>query len=59
MRLMKLPKLSDDAASYEQIDCGRVGDCMCEEVTTEYTHRVAIANFRRTFHHDGTISPGW
>ncbi len=23
------------------------------------THRVAIADFWRTFHHDGKISPGW
>ncbi len=52
---MKLPKLSDEAASYQLIDGGRVGDCMCKEMTTEYT----IADFLSTFHHDGKISPGW
>ena len=27
--------------------------------TQQSTHRVAIADFWRTFHHDGKISPGW
>jgi hypothetical protein len=30
------------------------------DTPTEYTtQRVAIADFWRTFHHDGKISPGW
>ncbi len=37
MSLRKLPKLSDKAASYKLIDGGRVGECMCKEMTTEYT----------------------
>ncbi len=27
--------------------------------STEYTQRVAVATFWRTFHHDGKISPAW
>ncbi len=33
----------------------------CKPAVTkpQTTHRVAIADFWRTFHHDGKISPGW
>jgi len=31
----------------------------CQDRRTEYTHRVAIADFWRTSRHDGKISHGW
>jgi hypothetical protein len=38
---------------------GGDGDGRKDKGHTQSTHRVAMAIFWRTFHHDGKISPAW
>jgi hypothetical protein len=50
---------SPNCTCYVDIDFAAIAAVFPVLQTTEYTHRVAIADFCRTSHHDGKISPGW